>query len=170
MNIYLISFLFVFFSMSAVDSNLYEPDTEYPPLKQIDLKHDSFMDEERAREILDGVVEHVQVRTLPRKITDKVIANRTACNAIILRGRPGVGKTTIMKAVATLAGPEWTPVLISESDINKDAGKRNASTAVFCEIVAESRKKHANSLFMVNEFHGWLEHYGSEHHDSDAIS
>lgn len=141
-----------------------------PPLRGETLNADSFMDKDRAQEILDGVVEHVQIQMLPCKIANKIMEDRPAYNATILRGRPGVGKTTIMKAVATLVGPEWTPVMISESDINKDAGKRNASTAAFCEIVRQSRIKNKNSLFMVNEFHGWLEHYGSEHHDTDVLS
>ena len=151
----LFSFLFSFFLFSsAFSADLASPS--------------SMMDREEAEYILSFL--QPQIQTLPRRINAMNIGLRGSANAIVLLGESGNGKSDAMEAIAALLDPDWSIHRIKERDLHKHAGARGDSTVQFNKLLHAMRQGSGKNFIIMDELNGYLEHFASEHHDTDTFS
>ncbi len=156
MNIYFITSLFIFSFYTLFPSDA-------------PVTYNSYMDPNRALRIVRNL-ERPQLRELPETIRNKDPLVTFPYNTVVLYGEPGRGKSTIMEAVATLVGTKWKPIFITQKDLNRQPGKRGATMASFCEVIEKAEQSYDNVLILMEELHVFLNHFNSEHHDTDLFS
>lgn len=112
-----------------------------------------------------------EIQSYPYRINAMDVTLRGSCNAAVFLGRPGGGKTDAMEAIAALLDKDWSVHRIKEADLHEKPGARGDSTYQFNRLLGAMRENRRSKNFIImDELNGYLEHFNSEHHDTDSFA